>query len=113
VAASENKKIDVEEDPLNQNQRRLNEEGQNQWNEKASFWDALHGADGNDFHRHLVSPAVERLLDLCLRHFLKDIMLTKRISGLFCLLSLLWLTACRNIRTPFFPAAELSIQLDQ
>lgn len=58
------KKIDVEEDPLNQNQRRLNEEGQSQWNEKASFWDALHGADGNDFHQHLVSPAVERLLNL-------------------------------------------------
>jgi hypothetical protein len=40
-------------------------------------------------------------------------MLTKRSIGLFCLLSLLWLTACRNAQNPFFPVAELSIQLDQ
>lgn len=28
------------------------------------FRDSLHGDEGNAFHRHLVSPAAERLLDL-------------------------------------------------
>jgi 2-polyprenyl-3-methyl-5-hydroxy-6-metoxy-1,4-benzoquinol methylase len=56
--------VDVKEPTLNPNRHRLNEEGRNQWNRKATFWDALHGAEGNAFHRHLVSPAVERLLDL-------------------------------------------------
>jgi len=35
-----------------------------QWDEKAEFWDQLHGDDGNRYHRELVSPAVERLLAL-------------------------------------------------
>lgn len=34
------------------------------WDEKAAFWDALHGDEGNDFHRRLVGPSVERLLAL-------------------------------------------------
>jgi 2-polyprenyl-3-methyl-5-hydroxy-6-metoxy-1,4-benzoquinol methylase len=34
------------------------------WNEKAAFWDELHGDEGNRFHRELVGPAVERLLAL-------------------------------------------------
>ena len=34
------------------------------WNQKAEFWDNLHGERGNRFHRELVSPSVERLLDL-------------------------------------------------
>jgi 2-polyprenyl-3-methyl-5-hydroxy-6-metoxy-1,4-benzoquinol methylase len=34
------------------------------WNQKAEFWDALHGDLGNRFHRELVSPSVERLLDV-------------------------------------------------
>lgn len=34
------------------------------WDLKAEFWDALHGDEGNDFHRTLVSPAVEGLLAL-------------------------------------------------
>lgn len=49
---------------MNPNRQKLNEEGRNQWNQKAAFWDSLHGDEGNSFHRHLVSPAVERLLDL-------------------------------------------------
>jgi 2-polyprenyl-3-methyl-5-hydroxy-6-metoxy-1,4-benzoquinol methylase len=32
------------------------------WDEKAAFWDSLHGDEGNDFHRRLVGPSVERLL---------------------------------------------------
>jgi SAM-dependent methyltransferase len=34
------------------------------WNQKAQFWDALMGEQGNRFHRKLVSPSVERLLNL-------------------------------------------------
>ncbi len=41
----------------------LNEETRAMWNQKASFWDDRMG-NGNDFHRLLVSPAVERLLNL-------------------------------------------------
>lgn len=41
----------------------LNEAARDMWDQKASFWDEKMG-DGNDFHRLLVSPAVERLLAL-------------------------------------------------
>jgi 2-polyprenyl-3-methyl-5-hydroxy-6-metoxy-1,4-benzoquinol methylase len=34
------------------------------WTETAGFWDEFMGEDGNDFHRQLVVPAVERLLAL-------------------------------------------------
>ena len=40
----------------------LNAEGRRQWEQKAAFWDALHGDEGNRFHRQLVAPAVERLI---------------------------------------------------
>src|SRR5688572_10018439 len=43
---------------------RSNARSRDQWNEKAEFWDRLHGDDGNDFHRGIVEPAVERLLQL-------------------------------------------------
>jgi 2-polyprenyl-3-methyl-5-hydroxy-6-metoxy-1,4-benzoquinol methylase len=46
------------------NTQQLNEEGRAIWDQKAAFWDALHGDDGNEFHRTLVSPGVERLLAL-------------------------------------------------
>lgn len=36
----------------------------NLWDQKAVFWDQLHGDDGNTFHRRLISPSVERLLAL-------------------------------------------------
>lgn len=42
----------------------LNEEGRSLWDQKAAFWDALHGDQGNLFHRRMVGPAVERLLAL-------------------------------------------------
>jgi 2-polyprenyl-3-methyl-5-hydroxy-6-metoxy-1,4-benzoquinol methylase len=38
---------------------------QQRWQEKAAFWDALMGAEGNLFHRTLVSPTVEKLLNPC------------------------------------------------
>lgn len=41
-----------------------NEEGRMQWDKKAEFWDQLHGDLGNRFHRELIGPAVERLLDV-------------------------------------------------
>ncbi len=34
------------------------------WDTKAEFWDQLMGEEGNQFHRALVGPATERLLDL-------------------------------------------------
>ena len=34
------------------------------WDRKASFWDALHGHAGNDFHRRLVEPSLLQLLEL-------------------------------------------------
>lgn len=49
---------------MDEPKRALNEEGRSLWDEKAAFWDALHGEDGNRFHRELVGPAVERLLRL-------------------------------------------------
>jgi SAM-dependent methyltransferase len=52
---------------------RLNEEGRLLWNQKAAFWDALHGDDGNRFHRTLVGPAVEALLGPCSDESVLDI----------------------------------------
>jgi 2-polyprenyl-3-methyl-5-hydroxy-6-metoxy-1,4-benzoquinol methylase len=49
---------------MNESERVLNDEGRDVWNQKAEFWDNLHGDAGNIFHRQLVSPAVERLLAL-------------------------------------------------
>ena len=34
------------------------------WNQNAGFWDELMADEGNVFHRHLVGPAQERLLEL-------------------------------------------------
>ena len=42
----------------------LNKEGRELWNQKARFWDALHGDFGNTFHQRLVEPSVLQLLEL-------------------------------------------------
>ncbi|MBI1924808.1 class I SAM-dependent methyltransferase [Candidatus Poribacteria bacterium] len=42
----------------------LNQEAQDIWNQNAQWWDEYIGPDGNDFHRTLVAPATERLLNL-------------------------------------------------
>lgn len=42
----------------------LNDEGRQIWDQKAAFWDQLHGDEGNQFHRKLVEPPVMRLLGL-------------------------------------------------
>ena len=44
--------------------KQLNDEGRQLWNQKAKFWDELHGDEGNNFHQTLISPSVERLLKL-------------------------------------------------
>jgi SAM-dependent methyltransferase len=41
----------------------LAQESQEIWNRNAAFWDEYMG-EGNDFHRLLIAPAAERLLDL-------------------------------------------------
>jgi SAM-dependent methyltransferase len=41
-----------------------NQQARAQWDTKAEFWDNLHGDEGNIFHRHLVSPAAEKLLSI-------------------------------------------------
>lgn len=42
----------------------INQESQAIWERKAGFWDDNVGAEGNDFHRMLVAPAVRRLLGI-------------------------------------------------
>jgi 2-polyprenyl-3-methyl-5-hydroxy-6-metoxy-1,4-benzoquinol methylase len=49
---------------MDKHQKALNDEGRDLWNQKAAFWDNMHGDEGNPFHRQLISPAVERLLAL-------------------------------------------------
>ena len=44
--------------------KRLNDEGRELWNQKAYFWDELHGDFGNMFHQRLVEPSVLQLLEL-------------------------------------------------
>lgn len=44
--------------------KQLNDEGRELWNQKARFWDKLHGEYGNVFHRQLVEPSVLQLLRL-------------------------------------------------
>src|SRR5256885_1301775 len=41
----------------------FNQEVREIWNKNADFWNARMG-DGNEFHRTLIGPAQERLLDL-------------------------------------------------
>jgi SAM-dependent methyltransferase len=50
--------------PPSESIRALNEESRAIWNQNAAFWDNHMGDEGNDFHRELVAPSAERLLDL-------------------------------------------------
>lgn len=49
---------------MSQDSRKLNQEGRAMWDTKAAFWDELMGEEGNRFHRELIGPAMEDLLDL-------------------------------------------------
>lgn len=42
----------------------LNRRAREQWDAKAEFWDVLHGYDGNQFHKQLVGPSAEKLLNI-------------------------------------------------
>ncbi|MEM1394193.1 MAG: class I SAM-dependent methyltransferase [Cyanobacteria bacterium P01_H01_bin.150] len=42
----------------------LNNQTREAWNATAQIWDEKMGDDGNDFHRYLVRPAIEKLLQL-------------------------------------------------
>lgn len=42
----------------------LTAESRDIWNQNAAYWDEYMGPEGNTFHRHLVSPAAERLLGI-------------------------------------------------
>lgn len=48
----------------NLDEKQLNDEGRAIWDNKARFWDALHGDGGNIFHQRLIEPSVLQLLDL-------------------------------------------------
>ena len=56
------------------------------WNTNASFWDARMGDDGNDFHRVLVRPAMERLLEVKGNRILEigcgNVLLTRMVARL-------------------------------
>jgi 2-polyprenyl-3-methyl-5-hydroxy-6-metoxy-1,4-benzoquinol methylase len=43
------------------------------WNENAFFWDEKVGQEGNDFHRILIEPAQEKLLELKEGEYILDI----------------------------------------
>ena len=65
--------------------KRLNDEGRELWNQKAQFWDELHGDAGNLFHRRLVEPSVLQLLNLRTGEVILDIgcgngALTRRLA---------------------------------
>lgn len=67
--------------------RKLNEEGREMWDTKAAFWDELHGDEGNRFHRELIGPAVEALLNLQAGKKVLDVacgsgMLARRMASL-------------------------------
>lgn len=46
------------------NPRDLNRRAREQWDAKAEFWDVLHGYEGNQFHKLLVGPSAEKLLNV-------------------------------------------------
>lgn len=54
-------------------EKQLNDEGRELWNQKAQFWDEMHGDDGNNFHQALISPSVEQLLNLQKDEYVLDI----------------------------------------
>jgi SAM-dependent methyltransferase len=50
----------------------LNQEVRNSWNQNALFWDERMG-EGNSFHKTLIEPTQERLLNVCAGQRILDI----------------------------------------
>ncbi len=51
----------------------LNQEVKDIWNQNADFWDEMMGNEGNDFHKYLIEPTQERLLNLQLEELVLDV----------------------------------------
>lgn len=65
----------------------LNNQTREAWNATAQVWDEKMGDEGNDFHRYLVRPAIEKLLDLKQGQRILDIgcgngLTTRRLASL-------------------------------
>jgi 2-polyprenyl-3-methyl-5-hydroxy-6-metoxy-1,4-benzoquinol methylase len=65
----------------------LNNQTRQAWDTNATVWDERMGDDGNDFHRLLVRPATERLLEVKPGDHILDIgcgngLLTRRLASL-------------------------------
>jgi 2-polyprenyl-3-methyl-5-hydroxy-6-metoxy-1,4-benzoquinol methylase len=52
---------------------RLNDESREIWDANAAFWDAHMGDEGNEWHRDLIAPAVERLLEVAPEHRILEV----------------------------------------
>lgn len=44
--------------------KELNEESKSRWNENAGFWDDYMGDESNQFHREIIRPHTEKLMDI-------------------------------------------------
>lgn len=53
--------------------KELNMESKNRWEENAHFWDDYMGEASNRFHRELIRPYTEQLLEIEAGHFVLDI----------------------------------------
>jgi 2-polyprenyl-3-methyl-5-hydroxy-6-metoxy-1,4-benzoquinol methylase len=65
----------------------INNQTRAAWNATAEIWDEKMGNEGNDFHRYLVRPAIERLLQLEAGQKILDIgcgngLTTRRLASL-------------------------------
>jgi 2-polyprenyl-3-methyl-5-hydroxy-6-metoxy-1,4-benzoquinol methylase len=53
--------------------KELNVDSQNRWNENAEYWDDYMGEESNRFHRELIRPYTEELLEIEEGHMVLDI----------------------------------------
>ena len=71
----------------NQKNSKLVDEVRDIWNQNAGFWDDYMGAEGNHFHRLLVAPVTQKLLDIQSGETVLDIAcgngnFSRRLAGL-------------------------------
>lgn len=72
---------------MTDNTNSLNNQTREAWNATAQVWDEKMGDEGNDFHRYLVRPAIEKLLQLKPEQKILDIgcgngLTTRRLASL-------------------------------